>query len=238
MIDGQYPTPSQCRLFIDDLWIDDAHQVDHKTENARIPVYGYNNPQFAFMAYGKELTTGSIVVNFRFPNYLGYAIVEALRGKKNVNERGKRTADGRTLRGPEMNRQEMRDTLNQMKKTDATGRLKLLAESVEHGTFHQVAGLSRVLFDRDLADLPSEEYDPVRITSEIGGFRMQLTYGHVSGRSVVETIEECYITGRGKSMTASAGGGGSSSSGSVVYEVYPFVARTVNSRIVDFSQRS
>lgn len=238
MLDGQYPTPSQCRLFIDDIWIDDAHQVDHKTENARIPIYGYNRSKFITVAHGKELVTGSVVVNFRFPNYLGYAIQEALGGKKNVMQRGEKTGDPRRLASPELSRSEMRDVLRQMKGTDATGRLKLLAESVERGTFHQVGGLSRVLFDRDLADLPGTEYDPVQITEDVGGFRMQLTYGHVSGRSVVETIEECYITGRGKSMTASAGGGGASSSGSVVYEVYPFIARSVSSKIVDFSQRS
>jgi hypothetical protein len=125
-----------------------------------------------------------------------------------------------------------------MKRTDATGRLKMLAEAMDKGSFHQLSGLSRVLWDRDLADLPGEEFDPVRISSQVGGFNMVLTYGHVTGKSVVETIEECYITGRGKSMTASSGGGGASSSGSVIYEVYPFVARTVQTKVVDFSQRS
>jgi len=240
MLDGQYPTPSQSKLFIDDIWIDDAHQIDYRSENARIPIYGYNRAQFVKVAHGKELITGNIVINYRFPNYLGHAIVEALRNKKVVSERLKssKVGDPSTQKAPHMNRKEMRDVLREMKRTNATGRLKLLAESMDKGTFHQISGLSRVMFDRDLSDLPGEEFDPVRISSSVGGFNMVLTYGHVSGRSIVETIEECYITGRGKSMTASSGGGGASSSGSVIYEVYPFVARTVQTKIVDFSQRS
>lgn len=240
MIDGQYPTPSQSQLFIDDIWIDDAHQVDFREENARLPIYGYNRSEYVTVAHGKELISGSVIINFRFPNYLGHAILEAMRSKKGVEERLRSSKVGSPskLTGPELNRKEMRDLLRQMKSTDATGRLKLLAEGVERGTFHQVSGLSRVLFDRDLADLPGEEINPVRVTSEFGGFRMVLTYGHVSGKSVVETLEECYITGRGKSMTASSGGGGASSSGSVIYEVYPFIARRVDSKLVDLSQRS
>jgi hypothetical protein len=240
MINGQYPTPSQSKLFIDDIWIDDAHQVDYREENARIPIYGYNRAQFIKVAHGKELITGNVVINYRFPNYLGHAIVEALRNKKTVDARLKssKVGDPTKLKAPEMNRKELRDTLREMKRTDATGRLKMLAEAMDKGSFHQLSGLSRVLWDRDLADLPGEEFDPVRISSQVGGFNMVLTYGHVTGKSVVETIEECYITGRGKSMTASSGGGGASSSGSVIYEVYPFVARTVQTKVVDFSQRS
>jgi hypothetical protein len=240
MIDGQYPTPSQSQLFIDDIWVDDAHQVDFKDENPRLPIYGYNKSEFIDVADGKVMVSGSVVINFRYPNYLGFAISEALKNRKvaDARARSSQVGDPRRLSSPELNRKEMRDVLHQMKATDATGRLKLLAESMERGTFHQISGLSRVLFDRDLAELPGEELDPVRLTADIGGFRMVLTYGHVTGKSVVETIEECYITGRGKSLTASAGGGGPSTSGSVIYEVYPFIARRVHSKIVDFSQRS
>lgn len=239
MIEGQYPTPAQSTIFIDDIWIDDAHQVDWKHENARIPVYGYNRSQFAFAADGKELITGSIIINYRYPNYLGFAIAQALRANKVRRNRSEDSRNTQELRKARLGREELREQLRALKAGTPEDRIKRMAESLSRGTFDQLSGLSKALFSVDPDELNStEELDPVRMSGHGGGFTVQCVYGHGSGMSIVETIRDCYITGRGKALTASAGGGGPSTSGSAIYEVYPFIAKTVDSKFVNLTERS
>jgi len=247
MRDGSYPTPAQTSIFVDDIWIDDAYQVNYEEENARIPIYGYNRSDFGMVADGKVIITGNIVINFRYPDYLGRAIRNALRFRSNQKERAQRNQNLQDpyapspLAKPRLDRAQMRRLLQDIRTASPTDRIKKMGEALAKGTFGQVAGLSRSLFgqsesERIIGSL-LDDANPVRMSSREGGFNIQLVYGHASGRSVVEKIEECYITGRSKVLTAAAGSGGNSS-GNVVYEVYPFIAKRVQSDIVDLSQRA
>jgi len=78
-----YLTPSTTTYYINGVLIDDMYRVDFRRAINRQPVYGYNSRQFDFVADGKELITGNLIINFRYPGYLRNVIVD---GKLRENE--------------------------------------------------------------------------------------------------------------------------------------------------------
>jgi hypothetical protein len=75
---GDYPTPGDVKLYIDDLWVDDAYRVDFEEQNKKIPLYGYHQKYFADVADGKVIIVGNIIIHYRFPGYLNHAIQRVL----------------------------------------------------------------------------------------------------------------------------------------------------------------
>ena len=77
-----YPTPSTCTYTLhksnkygdnhggDAMLVDDMYRVDFQRRISHQPIYGYDDTQFAFVAQGKELVTGNMIINFRYPGYL------------------------------------------------------------------------------------------------------------------------------------------------------------------------
>ena len=71
-----YPTPSTTTYWIRqgtggaEYKIDDIYRVDFQRRVNHQPIYGYNSKQFDFVAQGKELVSGNLVINFRYPAYL------------------------------------------------------------------------------------------------------------------------------------------------------------------------
>ena len=77
-----YPTPSTCTYTIhrpnkvsdnhggDAYVVDDMYRVDFQRRISHQPIYGYDDTKFSFVAQGKELVTGNMIINFRYPGYL------------------------------------------------------------------------------------------------------------------------------------------------------------------------
>ena len=81
-----YPTPSDVRCYIGNIELDDVFRVDFKRQINHQPVYGYNDQKYGFVAKGKELVTGQIVMNFRYPGYLNAAIKKAKEEQTSSDE--------------------------------------------------------------------------------------------------------------------------------------------------------
>lgn len=77
-----YPTPSTCTYTLhkpnkysgghggEAMVVDDMYRVDFQRRVSHQPIYGYDDTQFGFVAQGKELVTGNMIINFRYPGYL------------------------------------------------------------------------------------------------------------------------------------------------------------------------
>jgi hypothetical protein len=86
-----YPTPSTTTYYMvsssdgKEYRIADMFRVDFQRRASKQPIYGYNSTQFDFVAKGKELVTGNLVINFRYPgylyNYLAVAMAENARSE-------------------------------------------------------------------------------------------------------------------------------------------------------------
>lgn len=71
-----YPTPSTTTYYINEYLIEDMFRIDFKRSDRKQPIYGYDSHKYDFVAQGKELVTGQIIVNFRYPGYLRNIIEE------------------------------------------------------------------------------------------------------------------------------------------------------------------
>jgi len=102
-----YPTPSTTKYYISqsgggDLHlVDDMYRVDFQRRVSHQPVYGYNSRRFDFVSQGKELTTGNIVINFRYPAYL-YNLVAVALVEKQLNDAAAEKAIWKGARLPGM----------------------------------------------------------------------------------------------------------------------------------------
>jgi hypothetical protein len=234
-----YKTPAQTTVFIDEIWVDDAYYVSYELQNPRSPIFGYNQSHFGVVGDGHIIVTGQIIINFRYPGYLFAAIRDAQRRRMNLDSPPLvNVGAGIRANEPVMNRQQLRDLLNKIKDAGSTQRIKMLADSWQTSTFGQTSALmNATVTGRHGMTITAEKemhLNPAMIPAGHGGFDIQLFYGHSRGQAVIETIESCFITGQGKTISASASGaGGPSASGTVIYEVYPFLAKKIVPQGID-----
>jgi len=69
-----YPTPITTTFYIGQYLIDDVYRVDFTRKVTHQPIWGYASKQYDFIAKGREIVTGNIIINFRYPGYLTNAI--------------------------------------------------------------------------------------------------------------------------------------------------------------------
>jgi hypothetical protein len=237
-----YPTPAQTSIFVGNLHVDDAYGVSFEVQNPRVPLYGYNQRYFSLVADGKILVTGNLVINYRAPGYFLYAIrrhqaqvrkrTEYIRYTESLGD----AALGLAAPIPEqtqkpMDRPELRRFYSSLKATAEPGeRLKIMAEAMINNTFREASLLARAAFLQ--AETGERDTNPAMIPARDAPFDIQLAYGALEGSVRVDTLKNCYVTGMGKVINASAHGGGGSMSGAPILETYPFIAQTVEQYIV------
>lgn len=90
---GDYPTPGDVKIYIGTNYVDDAYRVDYNEQNSKVPLSGYHQKHHVQVADGKVIVVGNIIIHFRFPGYLTYAIKNVL----NVVEEGKLSDASQTV---------------------------------------------------------------------------------------------------------------------------------------------
>jgi hypothetical protein len=81
---GDYPTPGDVKIYIDDLWVDDAYRIDYEEQDKKIPLWGYHQKKYSDVADGKAIVVGNIIIHYRFPGYLNHAIQRALIARESA----------------------------------------------------------------------------------------------------------------------------------------------------------
>jgi len=72
-----YFTPCQVSLYVGDMWIDDAVDVQWEVRDEKTPAYGFADYNYRAALRGRSVVSGSLVINFRFTGYLTNAIYQA-----------------------------------------------------------------------------------------------------------------------------------------------------------------
>lgn len=75
-----YPTPTTVSYYVGEYLIDDAYRIDFNRKRTDQPIWGYGSTHFDFIARGREIVTGNIVLNFRYPGYLTN-VIRSQQGK-------------------------------------------------------------------------------------------------------------------------------------------------------------
>lgn len=252
-----YPSPSVVTYYINGLFIDDVFRVDFERKVTHQPIWGFDSQTYDFVARGKEVVSGNIIVNFRYPGYLKAAIQHSKSAIKDVNvsmqdqnrsyiqtldplelsERmkslghtfGKRVTSGKP-------KQNLDGTWN-LEPPSRNGEASTLQEfeTIKSSPGNTMIGVLKEELMKKYGSMPQEEsqesaiYSSILDDEKIVPFDLVVRYGMQGISSgFVRVFKECVIIGEGQTVSANAGVGGDlSSSAQPILEIYPFFCRTI-----------
>jgi hypothetical protein len=84
--DLDYFSPSQCFIYIGDVWVDETVGFSFQVQQSKTPIYGYASQLFDAVAPGQVIVQGSFTVNFKESGYLWLVLHRYKRFEKNVDQ--------------------------------------------------------------------------------------------------------------------------------------------------------
>lgn len=233
-----YPTPSNVTFYIGDLLIDDMFRVDFTRKVSHQPIWGYDSKQYDFIAQGKEIVTGNIIINYRYPGYLKNAITRYnISGLETAQSVQKRFEDDRKVTYPpsffatldsldiENRAKVLGNVLLQYTKPNAIGSVETAISQVKKDIRKNFGSNSIDEEEASDADFFKSPLDEKGLLV----FDLTVRYGfqNVPG-GYIRKFKDCLLLGESNCVSASAGHGGDmSSSAQPILEIYPFFCRTI-----------
>lgn len=212
-----YPSPAEVKIYLNNNWVDDAYRIEYTLSNQRTPLYDYTSQYFKGVAEGTSIIQGQLIINFRFPGYLEYAIHQQLVKDSNVLKPLNEAADvfNDLLKGSD---QERIQRLLAYKKAGSLGYAKQLLKYTGE--------------DSNKSSVPNRA-----ISHKTIPFNIQIKYGGEEALHV-KILKDCYIIGEAQVISASSiAGGDLSASGMPIYEQYSFFAKEVIDQITERAER-
>lgn len=80
-----FPSGQNVTIFIDGVYIELSFRLDWKDSRPKVPIYGYNDHVYTRTIRGRTLVQGFLVTDFVVPNYLGVMLERNVR-KKEIKE--------------------------------------------------------------------------------------------------------------------------------------------------------
>jgi hypothetical protein len=212
-----YPSPAEVKIYIGETnWVDDAYRIDYTISNPKTPLYDYTSKFYKDVAEGHSIVQGQLVINFRFPGYLRYAVADKLK------------IDPGKLRTLET----AADLFEDMSKGSAADKIRKLLVYKKAGALTNAKQMSNLMHGGDINAPGSNRL--MNITQDQptsrDGFNILIKYG---GEEALYTkiIRNCHLVGEGQVISAAAiAGGDMSSSGMPILEIYSFFAKDIVDR--------
>ena len=228
-----YPTPSDVKCYIGNIELDDIFRVDFKRQINHQPVYGYNSQQFDFVAKGKELVNGQIVINFRYPGYLTAAIEKSKKEQVNNSD----------VYTDEFDVSKTNSALADIEKNAVDGmspieKTKYIANKLKAGYLTNQDIVDQIKYNLDksygvntgnVLEKATVFDSPLDRSTDKYTFDMMIKYGnHDKDAGFYRVFTNCVLVGESSTYSAAAGAGNDmSSSAQPIFEIYPFFAKTV-----------
>jgi hypothetical protein len=205
---SDYPSPADVKLYIGGAWLDDAYRVDYNVSTSRTPLYDYTSKFFKDVAEGHTIIQGQLIINFRFPNYLKYAISNTLERDPQVNKAMNESFEIYQMMTQGTPQKKLQNLL-ELKKRGAIKPAKQVMAMVNGST--QIP---------DSTNLPISQ-------SSMTSFDIRIGYGGDNAKHIA-VLKNCIITGEGQVISAAAIAGGDLSSSSLpIFEIYNFFAKKI-----------
>lgn len=237
-----YPTPSTITYYIGDLLIDDVFRVDFQRKVSHQPIWGYDSKLYDFVAQGKEIVTGNIIINYRYPGYLKNAINRYAAGALETSEQVKVRfeEDQKVTYSPTFFA-----TLDSL---DIDQKASFLANTLLQKSGNSKLHINNGVVEKSISRIKQDirkVYGANSSSEETPGdgdffkspldertilsFDLTTRYGfqNISG-GYIRKFKDCILIGESETVSSSAGAGGDmSSSAQPILEIYPFFARTI-----------
>jgi hypothetical protein len=249
-----YPSPSTVTYFINDVWIDDMFRVDFQRKVNYQPIWGYDSRKFDFIAKGKEIVTGNLIINYRYPGYLRAAIKnsnnsnDALRliVQREIENRQDSAIGDTFLQEIDSQTIEQKSRLLSNKIISANRTLfneygNVATQSINRSgridarTFRNQSLINdlksklRSYYGSESEEEQISDFSSPLDENEIMTFDLTMSYGFEGrGQTYSRIIKDCVLIGESETVSASAGiSDDMSSSAQPILEVYSFFARTI-----------
>jgi len=209
MRQGSYPTPAQVWLIADGVWLDDAYRVEYRSQYPVIPLYGYDEKEFTAVAKGRQLVTGNLVINFRYPGYLYAAI------------------NGRTE--AQIKNNKAMEIAQNLLTASVDDRIAILEDARQKGddTEKRVIAMMKSLFAYSPTTNQTDEIMGY-LRNQVLGTNIDIYFDKPEEGLYFRRIEGVRFSGEAMTISASANSGGdTSASGMPLYEIYTFIARKI-----------
>lgn len=242
-----YPTPSSTTYYINEFLIDDMYRVDFNRRVQHQPIWGYDSKKWDFVAKGKEMVTGNLILNFRYPGYLRNVVLANQLREAQLDDFLKAKLGGfgiETEEGVPTNFFVANTDFDNVNTVEA--KMKVIADimagdlaksEIAPQTKPSVlvkalkANLEKRFFlsPHGVKNEDTTQYSSVLDQDEIMPFSLAVRYGfRGTAGGFTRYFEDVIILGEGQTVSASAGAAGDmSSSAQALLEVYPFVCRTL-----------
>jgi len=231
-----YPTPSTTQYYIGGILIDDVYRVDFQRRVNRQPIYGYDDRLYGFVAEGKELVSGNIIINYRYPGYLKNVVLRSIADTQASKDFiSKNLGEERGLVSQEsidLTIKEMEEVLTVAEKMEILANRLIEAGAL---TNQQLVDRLKRTFEDRFAQGPDP--DAVRafgslespVSEGVAMFDLTVKYGFQKAETTYTRVfKDVVLVGESQTVSAAAGAGGDfSSSAQNLLEIYPFFAKTI-----------
>lgn len=254
MINNQrfYPSPSTVTYFINDILIDDMFRVDFQRKVNYQPIWGYDSRKFDFIAKGKEIVTGNLIINYRYPGYLRAAIKSAQESNDAIRVAAEREIESKQNSAigqgflQEIDSQILEDkskTLSNLILKNSTSLFNRQVSEISAGTrtefnigtfrnqslVNELKSKLRSYYGSEPEEEQNNDFLSPLDEDDIIAFDLTMSYGFEGrGQPYSRIIKDCVLIGESETVSASAGiSDDMSSSAQPILEVYSFFARTI-----------
>lgn len=231
MIPGNYPTSSDVRCYINGVLIDDSMRIAHNEENAKIPIYSYNDKHWAIVADSKVSITGNLIINSRFPGYL-------LRAIERLGPEANTKLGQATIANPIKDRRRVITLMETIRDATVEERARLLATSSPE-KFTVMSELLNSAFEipTKLESHSPVELGPTESWGGSNGINLTLTFGKPTP-IYGYVLENVHFTSCNEIVNSATGAGDIGGSGQPLLEIYTFIARRIrkDARIPNLQQ--
>ena len=250
-INKVFQTPSTTKCYVNDIEVDDMFRVDFKRNINHQPIYGYDDQQYGFVAKGKELVSGQIIINFRYPGYLT-ALIKNSKKYQEVLDKSTEIFNNNPDRiSTSVERSVLFDNL--MSFDNNEDKAKYVQQSIlPYKDGKEVFGAreqriidfknqlkARYISDakkpgQDKVILDINSFDgmqsPLDFDTSKHPFDLIVKYGFQHDDGMYQRVfKDCVLVGESSTISAAAGAGNDmSSSAQGILEVYPFFCKTID----------
>lgn len=217
-----YLTPTNVKVFIGDIWLDDVVSISYNVEATRTPYFGFKSTVFDGVGYGPSIVTGSLVCLFRYSGYLR----RVLNFVSSVSQRSVNS---------NLRTQHLYNDVSALSGAAAfdykDGLATLITDLARRNMSELRAALenikSQFMKDEEVLAVGRNKNTTLTETQAIENKPIDLTvwYGRGDKKFVVSTqelIKDVYFNGESKTVSILDGQGDQ-----LLYEVYPFIAKRV-----------
>ncbi len=239
-----YPSPSTVTYFINDILIDDMFRVDFQRKVNYQPIWGYDSRKFDFIAKGKEIVTGNLIINYRYPGYLRAAIKSAQESNDAIRVAAEREIENKQNSAigqgflQEIDSQILENKskiLSNLILKNSTSLFNTQVSEISVGTFrnqslvNELKSKLRSYYGSEPEEEQNNDFLSPLDEDDIITFDLTMSYGFEGrGQPYSRIIKDCVLIGESETVSASAGiSDDMSSSAQPILEVYSFFARTI-----------